>query len=209
MISTSLIPNTVYNSLPHITKQTVLSEDDLHAIGPLFIEHSMHSSFGVALLHKHFELEPDEVMVHKGLTCEPHLSPYDSLTAKAFYLHNGKFQAYEHELDCEPGILPDEPFLTALAQYLVDHNLGKTLALTRVGPDPWAPVLLERGEGRSHVCSPAEKRVVDGHEVDYCGDHDFVDTEWRFRPCCCGGVKAKVVKKCEQVKEPPGGHMDV
>lgn len=209
MLSSSLLPSEAYNRLPGVNTNTAPPLDDLHAIGPLFIEHNMHLTYGIALLHKHFNVADNEAMVHDGLVCEPVSSLPADVTPRSFYMHEGKFQAYEYETHGASAALPETAFLDAFSHYLVEHKLDKTIALTRVSSDPWAPVLVERmGDGRSHICTPAEKGVVNGHKVDLLGDEEMVDTEWRFRPCCCGGVKAKVVKKCVQVKDPPGGHMD-
>lgn len=76
MLSSTRIPNSVYNTLPAIESQPPPPENVLYDIGRLFIDHGVNKDVGIALLHKHFELDNEEVMVHDGLRCSPALPGY-------------------------------------------------------------------------------------------------------------------------------------
>ena len=59
---------TVYNDLPsiraaHTRFQIELNENDMKAIGEVFVRHNMHENFGITLMHRHLKLEPEERMV--------------------------------------------------------------------------------------------------------------------------------------------------
>ena len=57
---------TNWNDLPHINETAVLSESDEACLGELkevLLKHEKAARFGVALLHKHFQLTDGEVLL--------------------------------------------------------------------------------------------------------------------------------------------------
>ncbi|KAF2151477.1 hypothetical protein K461DRAFT_322717 [Myriangium duriaei CBS 260.36] len=193
MLSSRILPSIVYNGLPDIDDQPIQTGQALSAIGALFVKYKVHDSFGLALLHKHFEMQPGEIMVHNELVCSPlPLEAAAATTGRSFFLQDGGFQAYEYEQDqvCETDpTMPNEGFLNELRSHLLEAGLGRTLALTRVNHD--LPLLMEAcGPDRTHVCAP----VVD---EDCLHVEDSRDTSWRFEEDRGSSIKIVVASKCK------------
>ncbi|GAM83998.1 hypothetical protein ANO11243_019880 [Dothideomycetidae sp. 11243] len=167
MLSSALISGSTYNDLPAHEDQVLPEQGVIDSLGALFIKHGVHQTYGLALLHKHFDMKADEVMVHDGLRCAPAvLTKEGSLIGRNFYLHDGVFQAYEYEQGPNQDVL-DIAFLSALKRRLIEGGIHRTLALTKI--DIGVPPSEERlGSGRSHVCAPAVAVIAEEA------------TEWRF-----------------------------
>lgn len=186
MISSTLIPNSLYNSLPTIMQQSPPSDAHLEGLGALLVSHGVHNHLGISLLHRHYVLKDDAVMVHDGLRCSP-VAPAatpSSLGGASFFLHDGSFQAFEYEQEDEEADIPSA-FLEDLARYLVANGLEKNIALSKLG-DPDAPLLTEYCEGESHVCEVAEGEMS-AEEA----------TMWKFLPLG-GFVVPKVMQTCHR-----------
>ncbi|GAM82701.1 hypothetical protein ANO11243_006840 [Dothideomycetidae sp. 11243] len=155
-VQTPLDPK-LYNELPDVDEQPKLTNDVLKSIGDLFVKYDMHNSFGIALLHRHYIMQSNEIMVHKGLICSPENTteyPLGDLAGHSFFLHDGKFLAYEFETIPGDSPIPSEAFLIELKEHILAGGLEQMIALTRVDPNG-QPLLEECGPGRSHICVPA------------------------------------------------------
>ncbi len=64
MLSSTFIAPPVYNTLPMIEQQTLLTETELRALGGSFTQHQVERLFKVSLVHKHFMLGQGTFMVH-------------------------------------------------------------------------------------------------------------------------------------------------
>ena len=76
MFSSNRIQNSVYNSLRAIETQPLMLVDILFDIGHIFVNYGVNKDVGISLLHRHFELKDEEVMIHNGLRCSPALPGY-------------------------------------------------------------------------------------------------------------------------------------
>lgn len=175
MLSSNFLLATDYNSVPGIEGQGPLSQDILYELGQIFVSHGVNEEVGIDILHKHFMLDDDTIMVHNGLRCAPDsVENFETdmpMTGSSFFLsYNGIFQASEYEQG-EPLHLSDG-FLQELRFYILEHNIGRQIALSRLGPD-YPRKLMEHCEpsSRSHVCVDAS---------DYEIPLAWV-TGWKFR----------------------------
>ncbi|KAI9660982.1 MAG: hypothetical protein M1821_009309 [Bathelium mastoideum] len=183
MLTSSPIPNSVYNTLPAIEDQSPPSENVLRDIGHIFLNHGINEDIGISLLHKHFMLDNEEVMVHDGLRCSPALPGISghNLEGSAFFLHGNKFEAFEYEhseaLDLSKG------FLQEMERYLLANQLQLQLAISKL--DKEHPKLMEHCEdGKTHVCEVIEAEIPLAEA-----------TEWKFEDTN-GSVVPVIVRGC-------------
>lgn len=154
MLSASTLSSAIYNSLPEINQVATPSTGALQALRKVFVEHGMCDSFGVAVLHRHFYLNGDEIMLHDGLVCAPiTASKTTGATGHSFFLRDGQFQAYEYMHEHYSSLATASPsFLLDLSDILIKLGLQNIFALTKIDQD--ASLLMETcGPGRTHVCS--------------------------------------------------------
>ena len=85
MLSSTYRNNTSYNNLPMIEKQKLPDEATLCGLGNLIVDFGVERLVGMYLIHKHFDLTQDTIMVHDGLACKPQpCSTELSLTGVAY-----------------------------------------------------------------------------------------------------------------------------
>ncbi len=153
MLSSKFIPSPVYNALPDIDDTTVISDSTLQALGQLFAAFNAEKLVGVGLLHKHFKLAQDTIMVHKGHVCKPEpIQGSLSTTGTSFFWDGTDFQAFEYGHE-EPLTLPND-FLDAFAKHLETHQLSGKVALSKL--DTKEATLAE-------YCSPEATSCIRNH----------------------------------------------
>lgn len=169
MLSSSRIPNSVYNALPGIDEQSPPSNEALQAVGRIFASHGVNVDVGVSLLHKHFMLDDEAVMVHDGLRCSPALPEASDTTLNgcSFFLRDSEFQAFEYEKTEFPNL--SLTFLQELGEHLLNNKLEHLVALSKL--DKEHPKLMEHCEeaGKMHVCELTEDEISPAEA-----------TEWKF-----------------------------
>lgn len=166
MLSNECVSADLYNSLPTIDEEAPPSPIALQSLGETLVSAGVSQFLGVSLLHRHYLLPHGSVMVHEGLRCGP--APAScNLSGASFFLHAGKFQAFEYETDSAAAEVPVE-FLKSFANRLEGLGLEKRIALSRL--DLNHPKLMEHCEDpMTHVC---EVTGADICEADA--------TEWKF-----------------------------
>ena len=135
MLSSEFISPSTYNELPGIDDSEVIHEDTLLALGQLFATFKVEHLVGVGLLHKHFRLAQDNIMVHNGSVCKP--EPIQSsahATGTSFFWDGTQFKAFEYGQG-EPLNLPTH-FLDSFAGHLESHNLCGSVALLKLDCEP-------------------------------------------------------------------------
>lgn len=97
----TLIPNSLYNSLPIIEEQGPPSDVHVQELGQLLVSHALNGYLGISLLHRHSLLQSQAILLHTGLRGAPTLPgdvrSLDNLKGASFFLHDGVFQAFEYE----------------------------------------------------------------------------------------------------------------
>ena len=135
MLSSEFISPSIYNELPSINDNGVIHEDTLLALGQLFAAFKVERLVGVGLLHKHFRLAQDSIMVHNGHVCKPEaIQSSAHATGTSFFWDGTKFQAFEYGQG-EPLNLPTG-FLGSFAGYLESRNICGAVALLKLDCDP-------------------------------------------------------------------------
>ena len=168
MFSSEFISALAYNALPMIEEQTLLDDATLRALGSLFVSYGVEQTVGIALLHKHFILDQDTIMLNSGLTCAPSKTTTNASTTGDSFLWNGdNFQAFEYGHSKHLSL--DNHFLTALANHLEARGLARQVALSRLDKDH--EKLMEHCDPvtMSHVCEETEGDLLPTEA-----------TEWKF-----------------------------
>lgn len=103
------------------------------AIADLFTQHEMHHDFGLAMLHSHYDLDPDFVMVHNSDDagrdiCRPErYCSHRTLYPYSFRLCASGFTPFEYSSRPAPPV--HVPFFGELARLLRAHGLENLLGL--------------------------------------------------------------------------------
>ena len=71
MLSSNFISPSIYNDLPGIDDNEAIPDATLQALGLLFAAYKVENLVGVSLLHKHFQLAQETIMIHNGHVCKP------------------------------------------------------------------------------------------------------------------------------------------
>lgn len=191
MLSSTLIPIDLYNSLPIIEEQGPPSNVHLEEIGKLLVSHALNGHLGISLLHRHSILQDQSFLLHTGLRGAPALSSdvrsVGNLKGASFFLHDCVFQAYEYE---ESMNIDDDiqlVFLEKFAEYLKLHGLERKIALSRL--DLTHPKLMEHCEEDdagviTHVCEVTSEDIPLEEA-----------TEWKF-DWCDGTVVPVITRGC-------------
>lgn len=145
-------------------------------VGPirdLFLKHKVHKQLGIALLHKHFPIQPTERLVD----CRNISAPWDfgnvgaTITHKynslilprSFRLDQGEFVPYEFDFsnaDSPPQM--DQAFLSKLSSLLYQHRLDQILGL-RVLDKHDSELTVEVTEGNINII--IRRRIVPKDEL--------------------------------------------
>ena len=135
MLSSTRIPNSVYNTLPAIETQSPPPPNVLQDIGRLFVNHGVNKDVGIALLHRHFELDNGEVMVHDGLRCSATLPRY----VQPLVLLSSAIERLVSILICIRIIVPPMRSSWAMPSFCGTMN-SKLLNTSMRNPSTWAPI---------------------------------------------------------------------
>lgn len=84
-----------------------ISQSDLHSLAEIYISYGLHKAYGVGILHRHFALEEEHVMVHEMLRGKIDIcSPWSvrsiqsrGLHINSIFLNEDLFQCYEYGTD--------------------------------------------------------------------------------------------------------------
>lgn len=139
-------------------------QSDIHhkikSLGQIFVKHGVHPDFGVILLHRHFDLKEQEIMVEtmsednvyssavpwkvtggntaypsdeKGIKC--HLSEKKNFIVPAswYFGSDGSLRSYEFISDCQNLPHPPQPFLTELHNELERMGCSELFGIRRLG----------------------------------------------------------------------------
>lgn len=176
-------PASLYNRIPFIHDMGHVAEayaDDLNYLRNLLDMHDMPTSVCVKLIHIHFHLNKDEILVARELNAPPHgkipfLEPMTPDVAGKVYGCNyivdnsGDLQAFEYttieggpELAAYPAFVAE--FCAAVVQRGVQHKFGLTINLGVAERGSWME--LDFPEKRAtfllpgHVPLPQSDRLV-------------------------------------------------
>lgn len=182
MLDTSVLPGHLYNTVT--TRRDIPSEDTLLGIARIFQQHNIESHVGMCVVHRHFELDDNEVMLHDGLRCAPAQHEdldKSQLDGKAFFLQDKKWQAYEYCMG-QPLNLSAE-FLTELREYMVANGTQDALALVRLREEHELLVEYEIPSMKACICEVGSSADLNPTEVTTWG-FDVMKGGFQPRQAC-------------------------
>ena len=175
-----------YNSLPSIADAgTSMKPEDIalftSTIGQVFVKHEVQNLFGIILLHNHFSLDADEMLVNIGSVAVPWKT--SSLATKLRDVRGSAWRFTEqgvapyefaYDVASRPDVSGFQPFLSEL-RVLLDR-LGLTgklgiCAVTREDED--ATTQVEFTQGRANITLPFDIAPRDGPDRS-------VEAVWQF-----------------------------
>lgn len=143
------------------------------AIRDIFLRHDAHRSYGVALLHKHFPIQPTERLVdirnvsspwETGDTTSATVVKYEGrIVPRSLRFVGEHVQPYEFEYSArEPTAAANDVFLQHLSGFIHSHRLENILGLRLLeSRDP--EVSVEVTEGTSNIMLP--RGAVDAKQL--------------------------------------------
>lgn len=187
-MATAILPYNAqqYNSLPSIADAgTSLKPEDIailtSTIGQVFVKHEVQNIFGIILLHNHFSLDVDEMLVNIGSVAVPWktsslATQLRNVRGSAWRFTEQGVAPYEFAYDVAPG--PDvggfQPFLSELRALLQHLGLAEKLgicAFTREDQDTTTQV--EFTQGRANITLPFDIAPQDGPDQS-------IEAVWQF-----------------------------
>ena len=170
-----------YNSLPELgdAKQEFDAANVFNIlyteIGSIFIKHQVQDILGITLLHNHFPLDPNEMLVTFNSVAVPWdttsgVKELSSVNATAWRFTDHGLAPYEfaHAAIAVPlGQHPMPSFLQELAVTFRKWNLTNILGICSLGETSIdSPVAMEFTEGRANITLPFDITPNDGSAVD-------------------------------------------
>lgn len=136
MDSKTLISAKDFNSIPYLHTQKPFPDTaTVTALGNIFLRHHVLGRFGIHLLHRHYEIPEDHIVIKSQVDDEISLTKIeplkaldtDKLRGVLYRLTDNGFQPYEFEYGAELEIPPD--FLKELSEFLLSNKLEDLIAL--------------------------------------------------------------------------------
>jgi hypothetical protein len=192
------LPANVYNEITLIENQGTPDISNLLGIGEILVRHQLQSQFGVHLLHRHFEIDPDAIVLNHTDDDGTEFSKMTSLSdlgdlrvqPQCFMLDgNQGFIPYEYTYEDatdSPAALP--PMLEdELAKYLTQYKLQKLLAIERIKPTSHTPA----EERCCWVEFPTDGKATFRRRIDtsLAGGRHGRPTAWTFQMAEGGNIK--------------------
>ncbi|KAI9777768.1 MAG: hypothetical protein M1839_008563 [Geoglossum umbratile] len=177
----------VFRALEHDPVPDAVHEQ----ISAVFQRHGMQRTLGLAVLHRHFALDPGELLVEYNAVTAPWRLPDSrqllrgALFPKAWAFADGG-DLFPVEFAYDPhtaaaAAFPPFPtaFVADMRDLLARHGLARTYGLCLVSPavwDPAAPRMLEFTAGRTSIVVPLSGALADEDM------RSVVEATWVF-PC--------------------------
>lgn len=211
----SIVIPSVFDRIPLVEDQAQdVSTDDIKAIGKILQDHKVNKHYSIGLLHRHYGLPEDHVMVHSkspGSTDECEAMHADILKEDslglavpfAYFLNDErKFQPFEYQLRTvlsPPSLTPSPELIDGLRDALLVRKLENTLCLTLNERIPTDMVGYEtlRPDGEGTVTYLFYDWEVSADELA-----DSTITSWVFDdvPGSEEGIRIRAVKRCRRLE---------
>ncbi|KAI0003449.1 hypothetical protein F4779DRAFT_621876 [Xylariaceae sp. FL0662B] len=177
-MATAVLPYSAqhYNSLPSIGDAgSNLKPEDIvlftMTIGQVFVKHKVQKLFGIILLHNHFSLDENEILVNIGSVAVPWKTSSLSeqlrdVRGSAWRFTEQGLAAYEFAYDVsssQPDISGFRPFLSELRALLDRLGLMEKLGIcVLTGKDLDSTTQVEFTQGRANITLPFDIAPEDG-----------------------------------------------
>lgn len=187
-MATAILPYSIhhYNSLPNITDAgTSLKPADVAhlttTIGKVFIKHNVQKLFGIILLHNHFSLDENEILVNIGSVAVPW-----NTSSLAKQLHDVKGNAWRfteqgiapyefaYDVSSHPDVSGFQLFLSELREVLSGLGLMDKLGIcVFASEDVDSTTQVEFTQGRANITLPFD--IAPGN-----GPDRSIEAVWQF-----------------------------
>jgi hypothetical protein len=209
-LSTNLLPALGFNRIRLFEEQEhTISDDDLRALGQIFVTTNMHHDWAAGLLHRHHTIQDGSIMMHEldrgHDICR--VVPLESrdpmhILPNSFFLNSdNKFQPSEYDIESTRTPLHEE-FLRKLLNLFLDRGLGDLLAIIP-NPPPHSglqdAVEYELLNGQGTICVPRAESEEHGGVSGLS-----VTTGWSFCRTNHGDLGVNEIKTCKV--QPSGYH---
>lgn len=191
--------STCFNSLPTIEDAYMdLSNRDqdrlFSDIGKIFVEHKVEGLFGLSLLHNHFLLEENEILVNIGPVSVPwkttSLAPQlQNVNSSAWMFTSDGITPYEfiHSESAVAAIENFPEFLHALHERLDALGLSNTFGIYAVDGKDNDGLRVEFTQGRANITLP--------FDIDpQVGSQNFIEAMWEFEGVDNGELKVLLAR---------------
>ena len=175
-----------YNSLPNIEDAGInLTSADIAllttTIGQVFVKHGVQELFGITLLHNHFPLNADEILVNIGSVAVPWKTSslaeqLRDVKGSAWRFTNEGVVPYEfvHDVALRPDVSGFQPFLSELGALLDRLGLSDKLGVCAFTRDDLnATTQVEFTQGRANITLPFDVSPEDGTDRS-------IEAVWQF-----------------------------
>ena len=161
----------------------------------LFHRHNAYTKFGIQLIHRHFTLDDQFILVEDCAVTSPFplpaadQFPSDRIFGKSWYYnHDGTLEPYEYRITLDeadqtavPANLGDfAEFTSELYNLLTEHHLVPLLGLSALGPEGLQPpgdsTLLEKTYKDRNIFMRRPNEEIQKHRKE------FQTSLWRFVP---------------------------
>ncbi|KAJ9137753.1 hypothetical protein NKR23_g9013 [Pleurostoma richardsiae] len=203
-MATAILPYSAqhYNSLPSIQDAgRSLTPSELEelpaAVGGIFVRHAVQDRFGLILLHNHFPVEADEMLVSFGNVALPYKtsSPAAELCdikGSSWRFVDKDLIPYEfvHNSASRPGIQDFQPFLSELRPALERLGLTKKLGICILAPE---------GQNTTQHIEITRDRMNITLPFDISPDDKSIEAVWGFEldQAAVHSPTPVVLKKCK------------
>jgi hypothetical protein len=139
----------------------------------LFLKYNIHETYGVSLLHRHFDMDAGEKLVENGSVSAPwaYHQPDDdlyggSVVPRSWMFSDGALYPYEFGYNSRlsqayPSMPINNDFLAEFHELLEEHHLTDILGLTSVSPLAPGSMKYEKTWGRAMVVFTMAEDALD------------------------------------------------
>lgn len=187
-MATAVLPYSAqhYNSLPNIADAGIsLKPADIAllttTIGEVFVKHGVQKLFGITLLHNHFTLDTNEMLVNIGSVAVPWETPslaeqLRDVKGSAWRFTEQGLAPYEfaYDVNTRPDIGGFQPFLSELSALLDRLGLTGKLGICCFSrEDLDSTTQVEFTQGRANITLPFDISPGDGPDRS-------IEAVWQF-----------------------------
>ncbi|KAH0135595.1 hypothetical protein KCU66_g75, partial [Aureobasidium melanogenum] len=196
-------PSKIYNAVPILECTSPLPADERLQIGEILIRHGHDREWGICRMHRHHDLDLDEIMVHhlssdeRTDVCKPVESSQDTEVYPHSwrFTHDGEFIPYEYSNRMRPRLSLECVLELQERLRIIESGLGVSFIPLDTQDEDQKWVETVDDQNRSMTSTLVSD---DFHAPEY----EVV--AWRFVSTASGAAKAAILRECK--KQPTGSH---
>lgn len=166
--------NNNYNSLyivEHANDLLKESKVKIEDLANLFLSYGVENIYGICLLHKHYDIFENEIVIQKGLVTSPTTENNINKIPNMIKLYeNGEYEILEYTESNEKFIYNND-FLKNFYDLINEKKLNNILGITTINNKDG--YYLEHTEGRSNILTPITEEEIKKNNTN-------IPTNWFF-----------------------------